>query len=617
MADKGKKVSIKLPDGTIGDIPEENVQEALKRGAQLADTALPPARGLAGVPSAIARKAEDFEIGPYIEKVKSAIAPVAEFLSGAVSSAMQQPVGLARLAGVEPSTVKIPEPVSRAARGAMAFGLGPAFGLAETTTQVLKPPKQPGLSDLITGKDTTQTTVSEMVKAPESGSGRAGEFAMDVASFAVPYTAATKLPAVASFISKSPKMARFADLMASNTLSSMQEYAKTGDWDKALDSAGFGMLADIGLRSLGKTAKQVAPPIADLLARWSLPLKAKLGQKAKAVKEYHKELAARMIKTASEFTDKGLEAIENRFSSVVGAMKNASKEADDLLNELDTMGLVPQAQTKIVDFASEMSAAFNKLYTETKGLKEKKALKDAFDSLMGDMPTGKMSFAEAETEKERLNRTLSSLYDKGVMPVDLNIDKKIKLLLNDSIRSAQNKAFDELKGIKNQLYKSNQIPVGSPADLMNPWDITVPGEEGVKTYKEVQSLAMKDADILGAGWGANLKMTPQADYSYYNPMASSIALSQFANASLFTPSQVATGFRVVQSPTASTWIASRLAKASKKPPVTGIPPSVGRAVTRAVGTSSEEPTTESLPSSLAPRPELPKGTDYWGRPLSR
>jgi len=604
MADKGKKVSIKLPDGTIGDIPEENVQAAIERGASLIGTA-PPPKGIAGMPSALAKKIKQFEPSTYIEAAKEVVKPVGEFMTGVVSSVAQQPVGIARLAGIEPSSVTVPTELAEAGRSAVAAGLGPAFSLAETVSQLVKPDRKPS------------TTLAEAVKAPETFAGKAGELTADIAGFAIPYTAATKLPAVASLTQKAPKIARAADLLASNILSSSQEYAKTGDWDKAVDSAGLGLMVDLGLRGAGGAVKGVAPAVSDLLARWSLPLKARFGQKAKNAKQYHKELADRMIKTSSKFTDKGLDEVEKRFSTVVGAMKNASKEADELMDGLRGMGLVSPDETKIVDFKSEMVNQFNDLVTATKGLKEKNSLKEAFDSLMGDMPTGKLSFAEAELEKERLNRTLSSLYDKGVMPVDLGIDKKIKVMLNDSIRKAQNKAFDELKNTKEALSGTGKIPIGSPADLLTPWNIEVPGEEVTKTYKEVQKLAMMDADILGAGWGANLKMTPQADYSYYNPMASAIALSQLTHASLFTPSQVATGFRMGQSPVSSSRMASGLYRFSKKPPVTGIPPSFGRAATRASGLSKEERKAEELPPSLMTQPELPTGTDYWGQPLNR
>lgn len=608
MADKGKKVSIKLPDGTIGDIPEENVQEALKRGAQLADTAPPPARGLAGALSAIARKAEGFEVGPYIEKTKSVIKPVAEFLSGAVSSAMQQPVGMTRLVGVEPSSIKVPEPVSRAARGAMAFGLGPAFGLAETTAQALKPPKQPGLGE---------TTVSEMVKAPESGAGRVGEFAMDVASFAVPYTAATKLPAVASFIGKAPRLAVAADLLASNALSSMQEYAKTGNWDKALDSAGFGMLTDIGLRGLGKTVKKSAPAVANILNKWALPLHTKLDQTGKAIEKYHQELADRMFETASSFTRKGLDEIENRFTTIVSGMKKASRDADELLSDFFKMKLIGPQDLKIVDFKTPFNHDITDLLADTKGEEAKKTLISKYNDLIKDMPSGKMTFEQAELEKERLNKTLASLYDSAKSLPDIEMAKQLRVKLNDAIRRAQRKSFSDLKYAFEDLKSKGHIPDGSPADVNRAWEINIPESKTPIDYAQAQKLSMKDADILGAGWGARLRMVPQSQYSYYNPMSSAIALNQFMNASLFTPSQVATLFRWFQEPITTTKTSSALRRAFTTPSVTGKPPSVGRAVTRGVGASSEEPTTEPLPSSLAPQPELPKGTDYWGSPLSR
>ena len=610
MAEQGKKKTVVMfdpndPQGGRWDVPEENVQEALKRGAKLADTAPPPARGLAGAPSAVARKVEDFELGPYIEKTKSVIKPVAEFLSGAVSSAMQQPVGVARLAGVEPSTVKIPEPVSRAARVAMAFGLGPAFGLAETTAQALKPPKS------------SETTVSEMVKAPESGAGRVGEFAMDVASFAAPYTAATKLPAVASFIGKAPRLAVAADLLASNVLSSMQEYAKTGNWDKALDSAGFGMLTDIGLRGLGKTVKKSAPAVANILNKWALPLHTKLDQTGKAIEKYHQDLADRMFETASSFTRKGLDEIENRFTTIVSGMKKASRDADELLSDFFKMKLIGPQDLKIVDFKTPFNHDITDLLADTKGEEAKKTLISKYNDLIKDMPSGKMTFEQAELEKERLNKTLASLYDSAKSLPDIEMAKQLRVKLNDAIRRAQRKSFSDLKYAFEDLKSKGHIPDGSPADVNRAWEINIPESKTPIDYAQAQKLSMKDADILGAGWGARLRMVPQSQYSYYNPMSSAIALNQFMNASLFTPSQVATLFRWFQEPITTTKTSSALRRAFTAPSVTGKPPSVGRAVTRGVGASSEEPTTEPLPPSLSPQSELPKGTDYWGKPLSR
>lgn len=195
--------------------------------------------------------------------------------------------------------------------------------------------------------------------------------------------------------------------------------------------------------------------------------------------------------------------------------------------------------------------------------------------------------------------------------------KQLRVKLNDAIRRAQRKSFSDLKYAFEDLKSKGHIPDGSPADVNRAWEINIPESKTPIDYAQAQKLSMKDADILGAGWGARLRMVPQSQYSYYNPMSSAIALNQFMNASLFTPSQVATLFRWFQEPITTTKTSSALRRAFTAPSVTGKPPSVGRAVTRGVGASSEEPTTEPLPSSLAPQPELPKGTDYWGSPLSQ
>ncbi len=581
MADQGKKKTVLMVSeyGDKYDVPEANVQDFIEAGGRLAETEPPPTTGgLAGAVPAISKKVKSVEPSSWTKTAKDVISPFTDLLSGAVSSVAQAPVGVMRLAtGIDPSKVQIPVELAKAGRGAAALTLGPAFGLGEAIAQAVKPKE-----------DKTETTLAEAVKAPESAAGKTGEFITDIGTFAVPYSGVTKLPKVASFIEKAPKLARAADFLTSGAISSMQEYTKTGDWDNALDSAGLGMIYDAVFRSAGGLLKKASPIITRLASEKALPMKTKLGQNPEDVLNYHETLAKRVVDTASKFSRKGVKEIEDRFTSLVDGMKNASRESDNLVNELRSKGLINAGQAKMVDFRTPLRQAISDAYFKVKGTDVKDKLFDAYQKLINDLPSGKMTFDQAELEKERLNYTLATLYDSAKSDADIELAKLVKLKANDAIRRAHRAGLGNLESTVNSLVSSGAIPGNSPLASSQPWKVKVKGMKSPIDYKEAQRLSMQDADIMGAGWGALLKFTRQSDYSYYNPMSSSIALNQFIHGSMITPSQVATLYGAISAPTQLTRISSGLSQFMRKPPVTGRPPVLGRTAARITGGKDDE-----------------------------
>lgn len=162
--------------------------------------------------------------------------------------------------------------------------------------------------------------------------------------------------------------------------------------------------------------------------------------------------------------------------------------------------------------------------------------------------TRSLTFKEAEEWKEKFNKVLKQWYENKLLDPEKSIDKQIKMTFADAIRTAQQKAFDRAKDIKDVISRAGKIPSGSVVEGMNPWDVRVPGVSRPMSYSDAAHVARMDADLSQAAWAAQKKSTTQAAAGAYNPMAVAIAAAQAVHGSIFSPSQMASGWRALTFP---------------------------------------------------------------------
>lgn len=579
------------------------------------------------------------------------IYPAAEAITGLVkgtgSSIMSVPSSVMRIAGFDPSKVEVPSSYSFGGQvSGVPVGGAPAPIL---NTPLQKKPEAQKQEPLTFGK-------LERELEPKTGPEQTGRFLMDLYGFgkaksgatAIGTVAKAKMPATVASILETPAVKTALDKAANFGLYMLQEYGQTGDKEKAAEAAVTGSLIDLGLSSLGAGAKSLykkygkdkVEQIAEWAAKRSLPIIEQAKGGAKDFLDYHRDLAKRLLKTGSQFSEDGVKSIQDRFTKTVEAMKGASDKSDELLKELNRLQIIPEDALRQVDYGSEVTKALSGLKnrqidqgvinrieaveSRINALLPKKPKLDASGNPIPikavgasgkpipilDPSTGKqavdasgnplfeqaigkdgkpafelsdelenLTFKEAEELKEKINGTLKSFYDTAILSPEDNVDKRIKLEYGDALRRAQKAAFEKLENLKNTVYKF--IPANSPAKEMKPWEISVPGESGRLRYEQVAQLAKQDADLAKIGWEARIALEPQAAKTSFNEMAAAIGLAQFTHGSLFTPSQVATTWKVWQRPDRMSKLAHmakrsvddlRQAIPASVRPVTQIPP---------------------------------------------
>lgn len=613
---------------------------------QYGTTEQPPGKGgLASMPGAVSEELSG-RGRSAAQAVSEFVTPIAKRVSGLISGAgygaLSVPTSIMRIAGIDPSKVTLPMSFGGQVSGVPIGGaMAPVLG----TPLTVKPEKKP-----------EELTIGQIEKElePKEPEGKIGQFAMDMYTFgkarkgvsALGVAAKGKMPTQVVSAIGGPKVQAALDKASDFGLSLLQEYGKHGDVKEASSAATTGALLDLGLSGVGKTIsslyKKYGQPV---IERWASEAVNKAIPIIKGAKrteqqdiEYKRELAKRLLLTGGDFTEAGAKALENRFSKTVEAMKNASTKADDMLEELHKMNLIPESDLRQVDYVSEikkrlddfkrkqvtpdkieriefvenqinalrpkkfkLDSSGNKIPVQTPkidpatkklvlGPDGKPVFENAVDAKGNPLyevtdELEKMTFKEAEDFKERLNSTLKGFYEDGVLSTEDKIDKQVKMAYADATRAAQKNAFDSIEKIKSKL--DAKIPVDSPVKKMSPWMVNVPGEAKPVSYQDASLIAMKDADLSKTAWEARTLLEPQAGKSQINEPAAMIALGQFIHGSLFTPSQLATAWQQVRNQESKTLWAQRWRKAApdlrlalpeKLQPFTRVPPSmVGKA----------------------------------------
>jgi hypothetical protein len=519
-----------------------------------------------------------------------AASAVTEFISGLGTSVSGIPAQLMRAVGVDPSKVEVPVAPSPMMGAPAPMMVAPSWGynLKQKTTKPL--------------------TFADIGKAPETTAGQAGEIVGDILQVAAGTGAAAAalkgavaLPKVSKAVSatmkalapvtkkaaeisaKAPKAAKIAkeavDIaqrgITGAASSALQEASKTGELDQAFENAKTGAAVDTILTAFGRGAKSVAAP----LQKWT-------AQKALFLitddPQYHKDLANRLIETSTKFTDKGVSDIEKRFSGIVGAMKQSSKQADYLINRVnslissgkvkDPQGVIP-SDGRVLPFPQLLEKNFNQYSKGGKGLgvELSQRIQRIYDDIKKTLPTdeatgqpARLTFKEAEDYKQSIQKTLTDLYNNPDLNVDEKTQKQIRKIVADSMRQSQRFGFDVLK---NAFSKLQGIP-GTGIEKIKPWQVKVPGLTRPVDYRQAGQMAMKDSDLLAIGKTNQLRYLPQEKQQTGQSLMDSISLSQLAHGSIFTPSQVA-ATAMFMTPARKTQAIEVLGKLSRaKPPVT-------------------------------------------------
>ena len=665
MADRqGKMVFMVAPTGEEYKVPAEKVEEAkTKYGWTESVTSTPPSvtppptQGVSDVsiPEAVA--------GSFSNKLKwlgdfarsnvviPATETTAEFMGGVGSSLLSLPIGAMRVVGVDPAKVPLPTSYSYGGRayGVPIAGVPSPVAPTQSPEQYMTKLREMGRAARETREAGTDATKEQLldqpgmtfgslqeVARPTSLFGKTGEFFTDLylanrmarliggglPGVSMPKALGRGLGyEVSSGFYKGLKPVQAAvDQAADLGASLFQEIGKTSNTRDAADAATFGSLVNLGLSGLGKTiaglynkfgsgyVKQLAKEAADR----AMPFVDKFSNQDWADVEYKRELVKRLLETGDDFSETGARKITKRFSDTVDAMKNASTNADDMLQELNKLNLISEEQLKQVNFASEVEKGLNELRsgqvdartldridrvqesvnkllpkkfqldangnkipvkttlvgTDGKAVLDSKGkpimvdAKDASGNPIFEMSDelDNMTFKEAENAKERLNGVLRQFYENGTLNTEDEIEKQVKLVYANAVRRAQKSAFDSIERLKNNL--SPKIPAASKAADMTPWKLDIPMQGKPVSYEEAAQLAKKDADLSMVGIEAVKAVEPQPGKTWFNEMAAAIGLAQFIHGSLFTPSQLATAWQMGKHQQSQSVSAGRLARAS-------------------------------------------------------
>jgi hypothetical protein len=459
------------------------------------------------------------------------------------------------------------------------------------------------------------------IKAPETLAGQAGGIAGTVRQFSKAYGPLTEMaksvPWVASLAAKHPKIATAFGIGSGATAGAMQEVSKTEDPVGFFNSLLWGAGTDLTLKGLGWAARTYGPKIAKRLAQITIPMRDTLNPAFGDDVRYQRETTDRMVKTGSDFTEKGAQAINDRFYQSVDALKNASRDADITASELVKLGKILPSSARMVDYKKKTDETIAK-FIKDKSVGEShknriiKAKMDLYKELPKELKldangnpipkidpktgnqiidehtleplfedTGKirekMTFEEAEKWKVKLNGVLRDLYESGDLSPSDKTDKQVFLKFKNALADAMDEGFNDIKHLVDHYGPS--IPANSPAKNLRAWELTVPGEAGKKTYREATHITRIDADLSEAAEAWRKILEPQAKgKTVFNEAAASIGVGQAIHGSFLTPSQLATGVTFLRHPARLTRISKGIQSMSTAQPPTGTAATAGRAV---------------------------------------
>jgi len=602
MADgNGKKTVIMMsPDGKESwDIPEDQVQNALKLGAKMGPTPPPPtsAPGISSqVVSGLGKSVAEDVADPIAATGSWGLKSLADLAAGAATSITGIPAQLMRLGGGDPSKVVLFEtgtpdggkrPVTLASIGeapdTVAGKIGSVVGdVAQLAIPsgwvkqaVLKSPKLLALGSKL------MTKAAPVAKATEAGLGK--------------------------YLLKEPL--RYTGRAATGaTTSGIQQASKTGDAEAAIKDAKTGAAIETALSLAGRGAKKTAKGFLLKAAKSVLPKKT-IGE------DYQEELANRLLETESDFSKKGVQAIEARFKKISDNMEKAADDADKWLEEAsvlkhqqgmaDPTGLI-DASARIVDIRSKLADNWNK-FKKQQGWdnlddQEKRTLESLFSGFEKTLPQGGMqdlTFKEATENKKNFYLKLHQFYDKAKNPnfqvsESEHLKSKVRELFARSLKEGVQEGLEKLKYIRSQV----NPPPGSMISKAEPWKIEVAPNQ-FADIKDAGLMAMRDADLAVIGKASRNASGPQASQATGEPLVTAVSFAQLMHGNIVTPSQVAALFYSLKQPTTTTEkIIPFLRYASTaKPPIsstarsagvasaiserpTGQPPSMGGAQTQ-------------------------------------
>lgn len=608
MADGKVKATVLMQSSTgeQWDIPADKVKEAESMGAKLIPTPAPPtsqevkpsSSGSSSIPAAVVtygKNAASSLFQGFTELMKDPAEWAVSAVGGAASSALSAPTAFMRMAGVNP--LKVPLVVSPVSSFIQPDSMGVS---AFPTEEMIKKEQEPLPQKITTFGEAERVVDPKEMPSPEVAAG--AKFVTDVflgsrAAKVLPF-AARSIPGIGGIgLLKNKKVESVANLVNDYAVNLTQAYGKTENADEAAESAGLGLIVGLGLKGTLKAGKaaydKYAPGFAKLAfnnALKSIPMpKGPAGGESIKQRDYQEGLAGRMLEKGYIFTREGQKEITDNFSTIVGSMKNASSEADDVVDELFKLGHVKRDTKYIVDYAKKFDDAIERLRSKqidsnylkkideiekrVKDLLPKKLKLDANGNPVQAMEVvigannkplldalgkpimkplfknGKpvleetdelrnLTFKETEEKKESVNRVLKEYYENGNLNPEDKLEKRIKLELGGSFREAQSDAFDTALQLKNKW--DSKIPAGSTVKNILPGRIKIPGETGEFSYTEAGQLARKEADLSTIAQEVQLQVSPQAASNTSNEMAEMIALGQFLHGSYFTPSQLAT-----------------------------------------------------------------------------
>ncbi len=690
MADGSKKKTVLMfnDKGEEYDVPEENVQAFIEAGGKLASTTQPPSvqkpsyqqkpqdyttplesrQDLLDLPGAMLGKMKELGAEYIQAPIKAAVGDpfqtVSNFFTSAGARVASLPGRMATVVGKDPSKITAPYMPTAELTAATLFGpVAYPFTVQKRETKALMEGKMPPppSGDVYLQKD---VSLKDAGKAPEGPGSTAGQMFMDglelflakgaigkaltgAGGAAYGLGTSAKAPAIikqampylrqayqkgATSVEGNRFLSWMANLVADGALNTAQEFSNSGDTEKAIDAAKYGLLADTGLRSLGGILTRTSR----YMAAKALPLVEKLGDKMRDVVSYHEELVNEMLKKNIRFTRSGAEKLSASANSATQAMKKASSDADEVLNDFAQYGVLPAgAQNDFINVDDIFQRSINKMIAKYTGDtrreqigpaiaaikkqmqnvpildKDGNQLTDAAGNLLyEDLSSLRYSFNNAEKLKTLFNDQLRTYINAPGAGAFENVVKEVKQDLLEATRTAIQEGFDRVRKLKEANLSA--LPAGSRARELNPWDINIPGEKPNLTYQEAGQVAKKTVDLATLAWDAIGQMTTQADRSFVNQGAAAIAASQAYAGSFMTPSQFATFWRVSQSPKWSPSIARGAAKVStlagKRTPMT-----LKRGAASSLARQQEEKQTEVPPIS----PSAQRLLEDFSKPLNQ